>query len=161
MRSGRYGLRNPFTFAVRASDGRIHINDVGQNTWEEVNVGARGANYGWPSNEGPTGASGITGAAVRLRPQPASPDNTAGFFNGCAIVGGAFYPDAGPFPPAYRGNYYFTDLCNPVIGRIDLANGNAAYAFGSVPGNPVDMLVANDGALLVLTRSNIVRFSAP
>ncbi|HSW22149.1 MAG TPA: PQQ-dependent sugar dehydrogenase, partial [Burkholderiaceae bacterium] len=47
------GLRNPFTFAVRASDGRIHINDVGQNTWEEVNVGARGANYGWPSNEGP------------------------------------------------------------------------------------------------------------
>ena len=26
------GLRNPFTFAVRASDGRIHINDVGQGT---------------------------------------------------------------------------------------------------------------------------------
>ena len=24
------GLRNPFTFAVRASDGRIHINDVGE-----------------------------------------------------------------------------------------------------------------------------------
>ena len=30
-----------------------------------------------------------------------------------------------PFPQAYRGHYYFTDLCTPVIGRIDLANGNA------------------------------------
>ncbi|HSW27229.1 MAG TPA: PQQ-dependent sugar dehydrogenase, partial [Burkholderiaceae bacterium] len=154
------GLRNPFTFAVRASDGRIHINDVGQNTWEEVNVGARGANYGWPSNEGPTGAGGIT-SPLFAYDHNSAPDNTAGFFNGCAIVGGAFYPDAGPFPPAYRGSYYFTDLCNPVIGRIDLANGNAAYAFGSVPGAPVDMRVANDGALLVLTRSSIVRFSAP
>ena len=88
-----YGLRNPFTFAVRASDGRMHINDVGQNTWEEINVGARGANYGWPSNEGPTGASGIT-APLFAYDHNSSPDNTGGFFNGCAIVGGAFYPDS-------------------------------------------------------------------
>jgi glucose/arabinose dehydrogenase len=155
-----YGLRNPFTFAVRASDGRMHVNDVGQNTWEEINIGARGANYGWPSSEGPTGAAGIT-SPLFAYDHNSSPDNTAGFFNGCAIVGGAFYPDAGPFPPAYRGSYYFTDLCNPVIGRIDMANGNAAYAFGSVSGSPVDMRVANDGALLVLTRSAIVRFAAP
>jgi glucose/arabinose dehydrogenase len=91
----------------------------------------------------------------------ARPDSTAGFFNGCAIIGGAFYPDAGPFPQAYRGSYYFTDLCNPVIGRVDLANGNAAYAFGSVSGSPVGMMVAADGALLVLTQSGIVRFTSP
>ena len=88
-------------------------------------------------------------------------DNTAGFFNGCAIIGGAFYPDSGPFPVAYRGSYYFTDLCEPVIGRIDLANGNAAYAFGTVSGSPVGMMVANDGALLVLKQGGITRFSAP
>ena len=35
-----YGLRNPFTFAVQPVTGRIHINDVGENTWEEINVGA-------------------------------------------------------------------------------------------------------------------------
>lgn len=154
------GLRNPFTFAVRASDGRIHINDVGEGTWEEVNLGAAGANYGWPSTEGPTSASGITGPLFAYDHNSA-PDNTAGFFNGCAIIGGAFYPDAGPFPLAYRGSYYFTDLCNPVIGRVDLANGNAAYAFGSVSGSPVGMMVANDGALLVLTQSGIVRFTSP
>ena len=50
---------------------------------------------------------------------------------------------------------------NRFIGSIDLANGNAAYAFGSVTGSPVDLLAAADGALLVLTRSGIVRFSAP
>jgi hypothetical protein len=48
-----------------------------------------------------------------------------------------------------------------VVGRIDLANGNAAYAFGSVPGPSICMLVASDGALLVLTQTGIVRFTAP
>ena len=47
------GLRNPFTFAVQPGTGRIHINDVGQDTWEEINLGVAGANYGWPSSEGP------------------------------------------------------------------------------------------------------------
>src|SRR5262245_52562470 len=31
------GLRNPFTFAIQPGGGRLHVNDVGQNTWEEVN----------------------------------------------------------------------------------------------------------------------------
>ncbi len=154
------GLRNPFTFAVRASDGRIHINDVGENTWEEINVGAAGANYGWPSNEGPTNASGIT-APLFAYDHDSVPDSTSGFFYGCSIIGGAFYPDSGPFPQAYRGSYYFTDYCSMVVGRVDLANGNAAYGFGSLPDQPVGMLVANDGALLVLTRSGIVRFRSP
>jgi len=155
-----YGLRNPFTFAIRASDRRIHINDVGQDTWEEINLGVAGANYGWPSTEGPTSAPGITGPLFAFD-HDSTPDNTAGFFSGCSIIGGAFYPDAGPFPQAYRGSYYFTDYCNPVIGRVDLANGNAAYAFGSVSGSPVGMMVASDGALLVLTQSAVVRFTAP
>ena len=46
--SGRSGLRNPFTFAFQPTSGRMFINDVGQNTWEEINDGAAGANYGWP-----------------------------------------------------------------------------------------------------------------
>ena len=154
------GLRNPFTFAMRSSDGRIHINDVGASTWEEVNVGAAGANYGWPSTEGPTSASGVTGPLFAFDHDSAA-DTTAGFFSGCAIIGGAFYPDGGPFPQAYRGHYYFTDLCTPVIGRIDLANGNAAYAFGRVSGSSVGMMVANDGALLVLSQVGITRFTAP
>ena len=34
----------------------MFINDVGQNTWEEINDGVAGANYGWPDTEGATDA---------------------------------------------------------------------------------------------------------
>src|SRR5207237_8256317 len=46
------GLRNPYTFAVQPGTGTIYINDVGQNTWEEIDLAAAGANYGWPNSEG-------------------------------------------------------------------------------------------------------------
>ncbi len=154
------GLRNPFTFAVRRSDGRMHINDVGAGLWEEINLGVPGANYGWPATEGPTNAAGVTGPLFAYD-HTAAASGPAGFFNGCAITGGAFYPDSGPFPAAYRGSYYFTDFCTPFIGRIDMANGNAAYTFGRVSGQAVGMLTGLDGALYVLAQSRITRFSAP
>ena len=49
-----YGLRNPFTFAFEPGSGRMLINDVGLDDWEEINEGMAGANYGWPLTEGPT-----------------------------------------------------------------------------------------------------------
>jgi len=48
------GLRNPFTFAFQQNTSRMFINDVGQSTWEEINDGIAGSNYGWPTTEGPT-----------------------------------------------------------------------------------------------------------
>jgi glucose/arabinose dehydrogenase len=159
-----YGLRNPFTFAIQPGTGRIHINDVGQNTWEEINVGAAGANYGWPGSEGPDNVTGnVTGPLFAYKHSAAVPAGSGpgGFFVGCAIIGGAFYPQSGPFPPAYRGSYFFADFCTGLVAQLDLANGNAAYAFGAVPDNPVGMLVANDGALLLLTQNAVVRFTAP
>ena len=48
------GLRNPFTFAFNPHGPEMFINDVGQSTWEEINDGLAGANYGWPTTEGPT-----------------------------------------------------------------------------------------------------------
>lgn len=159
-----YGLRNPFTFAVQPGSGRIHINDVGESTWEEINLGARGANYGWPGSEGPDGVSaGTTAPLFAYKHSDASPPGSGpgGFFTGQAITGGAFYPTSGAFPAAYRGNYFFADLTSRFIAVLDLANDNTAFAFGSVGSTPVDLLAAGDGALLVLTRNGVVRFSAP
>ncbi len=158
-----YGLRNPFTFAVEPGSGRIHINDVGQGTWEEIDLGAAGANYGWPGSEGPDGlAAGITGPLFTYKHSDAAPPGSGpgGFFTGVAIAGGSFYPGSGPFPAMYQGSYFFADFGAGFIARFDAAN-NAAYAFGSVTGNPVDMRVGADGALYVLTRDAVVRFSAP
>ena len=49
------GLRNPFTFDVEAATGRLFINDVGQDTVEEIDAAETGGlNFGWPTTEGPT-----------------------------------------------------------------------------------------------------------
>lgn len=50
-----YGLRNPFKFSFDdgpGGDGTLYLPDVGQNLYEEVNIGALGANYGWVIREG-------------------------------------------------------------------------------------------------------------
>ena len=156
------GLRNPFTFAVQPGTGRMHINDVGEGTWEEINLGAPSANYGWPSTEGNTSAAGITGPLFTYKHSAASPAGSGpgGFFTGFAIAGGTFYPDAAPFPAGYRNSYYFADYVSKFIGRYDWVN-NASYAFATVSGSPVDLLAGADGALYLLTRDGITRFSAP
>jgi len=159
-----YGLRNPFSFAVQPGSGRIHINDVGETTWEEIDVGAAGANYGWPGSEGPDNlAAGITAPLFAYKHADAAPlgSGAGGFFKGFAIAGGAFYPATGTFPDGYRDQYYFGDFVSRFVGRIDLANANAAYAFASLSGQPVDLLVGIDGAIYVLTRSGVTRISAP
>lgn len=46
------GLRNPFTL-VRDGVGRLIAGDVGAGLFEEINSINRGANYAWPSCEGP------------------------------------------------------------------------------------------------------------
>jgi glucose/arabinose dehydrogenase len=159
-----YGLRNPFTFAVQNGTGRIHINDVGQDTWEEIDLGVAGANYGWPSSEGPSNVvAGITAPLFAYRHSDTSPPGSGpgGFITGFAIAGGSFYPPNGPFPTGYRDQYYFADFVNKFVGRLDAANGNVAYSFARLSGSPVDLTVGIDGAVYVLTRTGITRISAP
>lgn len=154
------GLRNPFTFAIEPTSGRMLISDVGAQTWEEIDEGAAGANYGWPASEGPDNLGpGITGPLFAY-PQALNPAGPGGFFSGFAVIGGAFYPSSGNFPAAWRGGYFFADFGSRFVAFLDLANDNAVYSFGSVSDAPVGLLVAADGALLVLTRSGVVRFAA-
>jgi glucose/arabinose dehydrogenase len=158
------GLRNPFSFAFEPGGGRLYINDVGENAWEEVDIGAAGANYGWPDSEGPTSADGITAPRFAYPHQPSNPPGVGpgGFFVGTAITGGAFYPaSGGNFPAEYARNYFFADFGARFIARLDPANDDAAYAFASVTDMPVDLLVGSDGALYVLTRSGVTRIAVP
>src|SRR5262249_217496 len=53
-----YGLRNPWRPSFDRGTGDFYIADVGENTWEEIDVGQKGANYGWNSFEGPAAFSG-------------------------------------------------------------------------------------------------------
>jgi uncharacterized repeat protein (TIGR03806 family) len=46
------GLRNPHRMTLDPATGRFWIGDVGQDSWEEVDVLERGANYQWGYMEG-------------------------------------------------------------------------------------------------------------
>ncbi|MDX6286976.1 MAG: hypothetical protein QOG53_2461 [Frankiales bacterium] len=139
------GLRNPFTFAFKPGTSRMFINDVGQDTWEEINDGIVGANYGWPDSEGPT-----------TNPAFLSPLYAYGHEGdpngGCAITGGAFYnPQTVRFPSSYVGDYFFADYCKGWIHRYDPSDGSVVN-FTSVGASPVDLEVGKGGSLWYLTR---------
>jgi glucose/arabinose dehydrogenase len=140
------GLRNPFTFTFQRGSGRMFINDVGQSTWEEIDEGIAGANYGWPTTEGPTTDPDFVSP-------PFSYPHSGGSITGCAITGGAFYnPVTATFPSAYVGKYFFVDFCSGWIKRFDPASGAVAdFASGIV--SPVDLLVSNAGDLYYLARN--------
>src|ERR1700730_7287849 len=140
------GLRNPFTFAFQPGTTRLFINDVGQSTWEEINDGIAGSNYGWPAEEGPA--------------SPPNPNFRDPIFyyghgssstTGCAIVGGAFYnPPVLQFPSSFAGKYFFADLCGGWIRVLDPSN-NTASDFASGISSPVNLHFGPDGALYYLT----------
>ncbi len=108
-----WGLRNPFRFAFDPNTGpdRFFINDVGQGTHEEVDLGGIGLNYGWPDREGfcPQG---------QASPPPCPPPDPAKGYtdpltdyprsSGQYITAGAFIPN-GHWPVEYDGGYLFAD----------------------------------------------------
>jgi glucose/arabinose dehydrogenase len=152
------GLRNPFTFALQPGTGRMFINDVGNATWEEIDDGVAGANYGWPTTEGATSNAKFRGPLYAYRHGQA--DETGG----ACIAGGAFYNPpasaAATFPVSYVGDYFLADYTGGYIKALDLSNGGQpgavttfatglAIPIAGTPG-PVDLKVGPDGALYSL-----------
>jgi glucose/arabinose dehydrogenase len=154
------GLRNPFTFAFQPTTGRMFINDVGQNIWEEINDGIAGSNYGWSICEGfcaPPNAN--------FRDPLFEYGHGGSSTTGCAITGGAFYnPTTANFPVDYVGKYFYAEFCTGWIRRFDPATGTDT-AFATGISNPVDLIVSADGSLFYLARGAgmvfRVRFTGP
>jgi uncharacterized repeat protein (TIGR03806 family) len=46
-----YGFRNPWRFSFDRANGSLFLADVGEDTWEEIDVVTSGAFYGWPHRE--------------------------------------------------------------------------------------------------------------
>ena len=151
------GLRNPFTFAVHPGSGLLHINDVGEGMWEEVNVGQAGANYGWGNPGGniegprttqplPTIGTYVDPLHAYLHPGNGRDPTTVGI----AISGGAFYSAAAPtYPVSYQGDYFFADLGGGWIRKLEAGTGSSS-PFASGLAGPVDLKVGPDGKLYYL-----------
>jgi glucose/arabinose dehydrogenase/PKD repeat protein len=145
------GLRNPFRMSIDPVSGTMYIGDVGGNdastAFEEVNVGARGANYGWPNCEGLCGLPGVTS------PIHSYPHNG----RDASITGGVVYRGT-QFPNEYRGSYFFADYVQNTIKRLVFdGSGNVATVANFWPadgatdgpsvGDPVKFLQGPDGSL--------------
>ncbi len=153
-----YGLRNPFRFSFDSLTGQMWIGDVGGNTptsWEEIDAGVAGANYGWPIQEGDAcyipSCSAATSPAHSYRHDDGA---YSALSQGCVIVGPVYR--GGAFPPEYGGNLFVADYANGWIRRIVLGPGGSVAAdlvFEAAPdaGTVVDLAVGSDGALTYVT----------
>jgi glucose/arabinose dehydrogenase len=154
-----YGLRNPFRFTFDPLDGTLWIGNVGGNnsdSWEEIDRGVAGANYGWPDQEGPecfiSNCAGITFPDFSY--QHDDPDYWAGQNQGSISLGPVYR--AGAFPAEYQGNLFFGDYANGFIRRLVIDGGGTVVGdvlFDSSPdgGTIVDLEVGPDGALYTVT----------
>jgi glucose/arabinose dehydrogenase/PKD repeat protein len=148
-----WGLRNPFRIAMDPNvAARFFINDVGQNTWEEIDEGQAGADYGWNTRE----AHCATGATTNCGAPPAGMTNPVYQYahsTGCsAITGGAFVP-AGTFPFA-EGTYLFSDYtCGTIFKLTPASSGGYSretFATGLGASSAVAMLFGPNGSTQAL-----------
>ncbi|MEP7114491.1 MAG: PQQ-dependent sugar dehydrogenase [Ilumatobacteraceae bacterium] len=139
------GLRNPFTFGIQPGTGRIFVDDVGAMTWEEIDEGVAGGNYGWPTTEGPTTNPRFVSPLFAYN--HGSTDTT-----GCAIAGGTFYnPPVEQFPSMYTGQYFYADACSGWIRVLDPTT-RTAQPFLSGGVGLIDVKTGPDGSLYYLSR---------
>jgi glucose/arabinose dehydrogenase len=105
-----YGFRNPWRFSFDTAGGTLFAGDVGQDSFEEVDIVQKGLNYGWNTMEGThcfSPSSGCNMAGLTL------PINDYGRGQGATVIGGFVY--RGSTTPALVGAYVFGDF---ISGRI-------------------------------------------
>lgn len=115
-----YGFRNPKWFTWDSGgDGAMLIADIGQRNIEEINIGIKGANYGWSEREGTFVTNRDDQMELYRRDLD---DRRLGFTypvaqydhdEGLAVSGGFIY--RGRNMPELVGQYIFGDI---VSGRI-------------------------------------------
>ena len=115
------GLRNPWRFSFDRQTGDLYIGDVGQDSWEEIDVepagSSGGLNYGWPIAEGfdcyPADVTDCDMSGLTPPVLVYSHEGEPGEREGCSVTGGEVY--RGQDYPFMDGVYIFADWCE---GRI-------------------------------------------
>lgn len=119
-----YGLRSPWRFSFDRLTGDLYLSDVGDATWEEVNVApaagglGKGANYGWSIMEGAHCFGGGTCDRTGLvLPVIEYPHGTGD----CSVTGGYVY--RGTRVAALAGQYLYGDYCSGFVRGYRLSDG--------------------------------------
>ena len=113
------GLRNPWRFSFDRQTGDLFVGDVGEVSWEEIDVIRHGArsvtNFGWDAYEGRAPYRDAHGT-----PPPDAVPPLVQYHHprtGCAaVIGGLVY--RGASLPEARGRYFYGDTCSGGIWSI-------------------------------------------
>jgi glucose/arabinose dehydrogenase len=114
-----YGVRNPWRISFDPVTGRLWAADVGQNSWEEIDIIESGRNYGWNIMEG-----------AHCHNPPVDCD-TAGLTLpiweydhslGSSVTGGYVYRGAGV--PDLTGKYIYGDFGSGRIWSLEYDGEN-------------------------------------
>lgn len=108
------GLRNPWR-ASFGPGGQLIVADVGQSSWEEIDLIDRGANYGWPSCEGASLGT-CTGFASPFYAYPHDPTHGS-------IIGGYVARDKAL--TGIAGCYVYGDLKSKNLDMVDITTPGA------------------------------------
>jgi len=150
------GLRNPWRWSFDRQTNTLWAGDVGQGTYEEIDIIELGRNYGWDNREGAHCFEPPSGCQTAGMTDPvAEYDHTVG----SAITGGYVY--RGTQPTALWGQYIFGDFESGMIASLAPASGegyeiNRLVEPGAVPPGasgqlwPSSFGEANDGELYLL-----------
>lgn len=104
-----WGLRNPWRFSFDSQTDVLWAGDVGQGSWEEIDIITAGGDYGWDDREGAhcyEPAAGCTNDSIE-------PITEYGRSLGASVTGGFVY--RGAMIPDLVGWYVYADF---VSGRI-------------------------------------------
>ena len=154
------GMRNSFRFNMRPGTNTPYLGEVGWGTYDEINVGTPGANFGWPCYEGSYVQSGYEDKpvcqALYARGLNAVTFGITEWYHGgtsAAAVGGAFYTGTA-YPPEYQGSYFYGDYAQNFIRnlRVDANNKLVAgpFDFASSADGPSQIEIGPDQNLYYL-----------
>ncbi len=112
------GLRNPQRFGWDSQTGQMYIADIGQGTFEEINRGVNGGNFGWDVREGSQGGN-VPGAIDPIADY-ARDFVTSPLSGSRAVTLGEVY--RGGEIPELNGKLLLGDFPNGVIYTLDVDN---------------------------------------
>ncbi|MFM1878212.1 MAG: hypothetical protein RLZZ241_1078 [Bacteroidota bacterium] len=122
------GFRNPHRITWdTGGSGFMFISNIGQHSIEEVNIGQKGGDYGWPSREG-TFLFDVHANSELVYPVD---ESNATFINpalqydhdeGNAVSGGYAY--SGTRVPGLRGSYLFGDIPRGTVFIASISDMN-------------------------------------
>jgi glucose/arabinose dehydrogenase len=131
-----WGFRNPFRMAMdpNAASTRLFVNDVGQGSWEEIDLAQSGGDFGWNCREG-AHTNSTSGRCNPAPPNMIDPvfeyshsGNVPGTsIGGCgSITGGAFVPNG--LWPGFDGSYLFSDYNCGAIFKLSSSFAASSFA---------------------------------